>query len=108
MDKVERLLAEQCKTIQKGWDCPHCGEKPKGVQTYSGDKWLKADSYYIAPHQCAGGYMPGGYGDDFWDALTHIWGYWVKEQRTIIANPPIVVKPEIKKSFWQKLLTGWK
>lgn len=108
MGKVERLLAKQSTTINVGWLCPHCGEKPKGVQTYDGDKWPKKGMYYIAPHKCTGGYMPGGYGDDFWDAVCEVWGYWVKEQRHLLANPTIPQDKKVNKTFLQKLLTGWK
>lgn len=107
MDKYTRALIDSCETIKKGWKCPHCDKRPKGIQTYDGDKWLKKGMYYIAPHTCKGGTMPGGYEDTMWSCLSAYWGPWVKEQRKIIANPPAPVKPEIKKSFWQKLLTGW-
>ncbi len=107
MDKYTRALIDSCETIEKGWECPHCGKKPKGVQTYDGDKWLKKGMYYLAPHTCKGGTMDGGYEYTMWSCLSAYWGPWVKEQRKIIATPPAPVNPEIKKSFWQKLLTGW-
>lgn len=103
----EHPLDRLCKPIKKGWNCPHCGEKPKGVQTYDGEKWMKEGRYYLAPHTCKGGTMIGGFNYTVWDCLHEYWGPWVKAQRKIIDNPPPAVKSVVKKSFWQKLLTGW-
>jgi hypothetical protein len=105
---VRNRLIDLSKPIAKGWDCPHCGKKPEGVEVQSdGRKWSKATEFFLAPHTCKGGTVEGGYAENMWEALSYYWGPWVNEQRKIIANPPAVVKPKKIKSFWQKLLTGW-
>jgi hypothetical protein len=105
---VRSRLINISKPIPKGWDCPHCGKKPKGVEVLtSADKWRKHTEFFMAPHTCKGGTMEGGYHENMWEALSEYWGPWVKQQRKIIANPVPIVKPEVKKSVWQKLWTGW-
>lgn len=90
-------------TIEIGWPCPYCGDKPKGIQI-SGKYLGMQNPYYIASHTCKGGTSPAGYEYSMLAALHEYWGPWVKGQPHILSEPKSV--PVVKRSLWDKLWNG--